>query len=175
MSIPSNNLRNPHKIRAGKYLIIPVGEGRGDPIASARVGAPQPLKVTSTDGRERNIYRVRKGDSLSEIAQKFNVRIADLRSWNSLWGKRFIYPGQNLVVWTKADHKKNEESSKFAMGPPAPESSTISGNQVHVVQSGDTLWDIAQLYGISVRDLMKWNKISSARRLMPGIVLRLQP
>ncbi len=175
MSIPSNNLRNPHKIRAGRYLMIPVGEGRGDVVVEPRIGDPQPLQIASGDGRVRSIYRVRKGDSLSKIARRYGVSVSSLKSWNNLWGKKYIYPGQNLIVWTKAAASEGKESQWASVGPPKPGSASKAGVEVHVVQPGDTLWDISRLYGVSVRDLMNWNGIRSARRLKPGMALKLQP
>ncbi len=175
MSIPSNKLRNPHKIRAGKYLLIPVGSVRGAPISEPRVGDPQPVKITTTDGKVRTIHTVRRGDALSKIAQRYKVTVSNLRTWNHLWGNRFIYPGQKLIVWSKPAKSKTEKPAIAAIGPPIPASAGKSGNQVHVVQPGDTLWDLSQLYGVSIRDLKKWNNIRSVRRLKLGSVLKLQP
>jgi len=42
-------------------------------------------------------YTVRRGDSLARIAQRFNVRVSDLRRWNSLPGK-YLQPGQKLKL-----------------------------------------------------------------------------
>jgi membrane-bound lytic murein transglycosylase D len=43
-------------------------------------------------------YRVRQGDSLYLIAQKFNVNISDLKRWNRLSVKKYLQPGQMLMV-----------------------------------------------------------------------------
>jgi membrane-bound lytic murein transglycosylase D len=43
-------------------------------------------------------YRVRRGDSLSRIAQRFNVSISDLKRWNTLKGK-YLQPGQRLKLY----------------------------------------------------------------------------
>jgi membrane-bound lytic murein transglycosylase D len=43
-------------------------------------------------------YTVRNGDSLSRIADKFNVKISDITKWNSLNGKRYLQPGQRLKL-----------------------------------------------------------------------------
>ena len=43
-------------------------------------------------------YTVRKGDSLFLISRKFNVSIAELRSWNRLNGSKHLQPGQLLKV-----------------------------------------------------------------------------
>ncbi|MGD2117252.1 MAG: LysM peptidoglycan-binding domain-containing protein [Chromatiales bacterium] len=48
--------------------------------------------------RETSIrYTIRKGDSLSRIADKFNVKVSDLRKWNRLKG-RYLQPGQTLKL-----------------------------------------------------------------------------
>ncbi|MDO8494685.1 MAG: LysM peptidoglycan-binding domain-containing protein [Deltaproteobacteria bacterium] len=45
---------------------------------------------------------------------------------------------------------------------------TSSDNSVHVIQRGDTLWHIAQKYGVRINDLKEWNGVNNVRRLMPG-------
>jgi len=44
-------------------------------------------------------YRVRSGDSLGRIANKFNLLIADITSWNKLNPKKYIQPGQKLTLY----------------------------------------------------------------------------
>jgi membrane-bound lytic murein transglycosylase D len=45
-------------------------------------------------------YRVRNGDSLAGISQKFNVSMADLKRWNSdEVRKKYIQPGQKLTLY----------------------------------------------------------------------------
>ncbi|MES9958882.1 MAG: LysM peptidoglycan-binding domain-containing protein [Sedimenticola sp.] len=43
-------------------------------------------------------YSVRKGDSLARIAQRFNVRVSDLKKWNKLPGK-YLQPGQKIKLY----------------------------------------------------------------------------
>ncbi|XOV78662.1 MAG: LysM peptidoglycan-binding domain-containing protein [Aestuariibacter sp.] len=44
-------------------------------------------------------YTVRRGDSLARIADKFNVKIADLTRWNQLNSKKYLQPGQKLKIF----------------------------------------------------------------------------
>jgi membrane-bound lytic murein transglycosylase D len=44
-------------------------------------------------------YRVRKGDSLALIAQKFSVTVSKLRHWNSLKKGKYLQPGQKLTLY----------------------------------------------------------------------------
>ena len=53
-------------------------------------------------------YRVRSGDSLSRIAQKFSVSITDLRRWNKLTKGKYLQPGQHLRLYvdvTRLTHR----------------------------------------------------------------------
>src|SRR5690606_25624041 len=43
-------------------------------------------------------YRVRRGDSLAAIANKFNISVQDIASWNSLEASDYIHPGQRLKL-----------------------------------------------------------------------------
>jgi len=45
------------------------------------------------------VYRVRRGDSLYLIAEKFDLRIADITRWNKLDPKRYLQPGQQLKLF----------------------------------------------------------------------------
>ncbi|KKN38189.1 hypothetical protein LCGC14_0755850 [marine sediment metagenome] len=44
-------------------------------------------------------YRVRKGDSLARIANRFSVNVRDIASWNDLKTSRYLQPGQSLVLY----------------------------------------------------------------------------
>ncbi len=48
----------------------------------------------------RMTYQVRRGDTLSEIADKFNVSVRQLTTWNGLRQSAPLRTGQRLVVYT---------------------------------------------------------------------------
>jgi membrane-bound lytic murein transglycosylase D len=54
------------------------------------------LQPTGTQSRLR--YKVKRGDSLSRIAQRFKVSVADLKRWNTL-NTKFLQPGQSLQLY----------------------------------------------------------------------------
>jgi membrane-bound lytic murein transglycosylase D len=85
-------------LRVGQELVIWVKQG--SKVAQA---APEQSLAINTEARPPNSkssvrYRVRKGDSLAKIAQRFNVRIADLKRWNSFTSK-YLQPGQNIKLY----------------------------------------------------------------------------
>ena len=82
------------------------------PIDTLRVGqklivwtkkAPkaQAVSLINTGGPEKTVhalrYTVRKGDSLSRIANRFNIRVSDIKRWNEI-GK-YLQPGQKLKLY----------------------------------------------------------------------------
>ena len=46
------------------------------------------------------VYKVRRGDSLSEIAQKYKVSVKNLKNWNKLESD-MVYIGQKLIIYRK--------------------------------------------------------------------------
>jgi membrane-bound lytic murein transglycosylase D len=44
-------------------------------------------------------YKVRNGDSLARIADKFNVTVSQLQEWNQLQRQKYLQPGQVLTLF----------------------------------------------------------------------------
>ncbi len=87
-----NNIRGT-TIYRGQSLII-------RPDKDVDVGSVEAVEPTGDVTTE--VYVVRKGDTLSDIAQKYRVSVSDLRRWNGLDSRRFIYPGQKLKIYVAA-------------------------------------------------------------------------
>jgi membrane-bound lytic murein transglycosylase D len=69
------------------------------PQATQMASAPESTQ-RSDDGMVRKVgYRVRKGDSLARIANRFAVNVSDIASWNNLNTSRYLQPGQSLVLY----------------------------------------------------------------------------
>ena len=117
-------------------------------------------------------YRVRSGDYLGKIAQRYGVGISQIKRWNGLRsnnlrvGQRLtIYPRKPVVAQTSSAKKKTSKT-----GAPT----TVASNaKVHTVQEGDSLWTISRKYpGVSIENLREWNGISG-NNLKPGTKLKL--
>jgi len=86
-----NGISPRDSLRPGQQLVV---WSRTEKSASS----PAPDTAARIDTQSSLHYRVRKGDSLSRIAQRFNVSVADLRKWNRLQGK-YLQPGQRLKLY----------------------------------------------------------------------------
>ena len=88
-----NKIRNRDAIRMGKKLTIPIRGGGG------QVNSPIQSGMAST--HSKNIYTVKKGDTLGHIAEDYNTRAKKIRKWNNLKYGQPILPGQKLTIWIK--------------------------------------------------------------------------
>jgi membrane-bound lytic murein transglycosylase D len=124
----------------------------------------------STYGREKIIHIVRSGDALSLIAEQYKVRVADIKAWNNLSGN-LIRVNQKLAIWiTPNFYASAGKSSRPAT--PKPAEATPAGD-FYIVQPGDSLWKISQLYeGLTVEMLKKINNLNS-NKIIPGQKLKI--
>ena len=116
----------------------------------------------SVDSKTR--YRVKDGDYLGKIARKYGVRVSQIKRWNGLRSNS-LKIGQRLTIYPKKPVNSNSTTQK----PKKP--IDTKGRKTYTVQSGDSLWTIAQKFsGVSVQSLKDWNDISS-NKLKIGMTL----
>lgn len=138
------------------------------PVTLASNGPTETKWVTKT-----TYYRVRRGDALIKIAKRHHVYVSQIKEWNNLRSNN-IRVGQRLAIKKRvreevpvnvADNKTVAPEKEVKSTP----KTTTAPKQYnyHVVQKGDTLWDIANAKGVSVNYLRKMNPVN-AKRLKPG-------
>ncbi len=159
--VKENRIRNRNRIKEGKVLLVPVPPDKYK--KSFRSNAP----LTPPSDREKTYYTVRRGDNLSMIAKRFHTSVSSLRKWNRLYRKRFIYPGQRLIVWAKPGYAKKEPVKKL-QSYPYRESSIGPNSASHTVSRGETAWDIARHYKVSLNQLLSMNGLESKSVIKPG-------
>jgi membrane-bound lytic murein transglycosylase D len=113
-------------------------------------------------GRRPAVHVVRSGDSLWRIAKRHRMDVATLARMNGMGPGDTLRAGQKLVLNTRAAPSRNSSSSSKSV------SSGSSREVSYKVRSGDTLSRIAQVFGVTVSDLVNWNGINSHATLRPG-------
>jgi LysM repeat protein len=153
--LAANNLRRDSTIFVGQELTIPAPAQATPP--------PAPAAATASNGRDVR-YTVQAGDTLTRIANRFGVSVAEIRSANGLTSDT-IRIGQTLRIPGVAGAGTGATAS-----PPPPVAApraTASGD-TYTVQRGDTPITIARRLGVSAEDLMRVNNITDPRRLFVG-------
>ncbi|MUV36853.1 putative peptidoglycan endopeptidase LytE [Lentibacillus sp. JNUCC-1] len=112
-------------------------------------------------------YIVKRGDTLSGIANEHNISLSDLMKWNNL-NSTLIYPGNKFVVSKSGDSSQGkpettvpESDSNSQNGSTANPAPSKHANSVYTVKSGDTLSAIAKANRVTVSDLKTWNNLKS--------------
>ncbi len=164
-----NHLKNRHRIREGKSLIIPLPASYRVARHRPRKRHPVRLPDYSARGYRKVVHVVENGESLWLIGRRYGVSVASLRKWNRKRGSSRIYPGQEIVVWLK----EPSAEKKPAPRPPVREARADQQEIWYVVQPGDTLWEIARRYGVTISQLSRWNRIDARRPIRPGLRLRI--
>lgn len=127
-----NDIQNPNLIYAGETLIVP--------SANEQTGQSQ-------------VYTVKRGDTLSAIAMKYNTTVQAIAQDNHITNVNLIYPGQKLVI---------RDTCRYDCG-----------HRLYTVKPGDSLWTIARRYNTTIANIVRLNRIQNPRLIYPGQVFRI--
>ncbi|NVK28305.1 MAG: LysM peptidoglycan-binding domain-containing protein [Flavobacteriia bacterium] len=122
--------------------------------------------IPDPSSHTRITYRVRSGDYLGVIANRYKVGLSDLKKWNNLRSD-VIRIGQELVIYVPRGvdtRVVTAEAVERREGEVRSDEEDRDEVQ-YKVKTGDTLWSIARNYpGISADDIMRWNGIDEGIR-----------
>jgi len=111
-------------------------------------------------------HKVKAGENLVSIADKNNTTPQSIRQANNL-STNYVHSG--MVLKMPASQKSVD------MQPAARMANNKSGGpQLYVVKQGDTFWNIAQRFSVSVNDLAAWNRITPKSALVSGQTLTIK-
>lgn len=127
------------------------------------------LGLSKLDNKDRlswQRYKIREGDSLSVIANRFNTTITVVREANSL-NNNSIRAGKYLLIPSATQSLDRYKSYEEIRVSKLTKKGT--GNKItHTVKNGDTLWDIGRKYNVSEKSIAKWNAMAPRDMLRLG-------
>ncbi len=118
--------------------------------------AIQPSVVEKTIGPA--LHQVKTGETLSQIATRYSLKLNTLLALNNLQERSLIFPGQKLSVREVT---------------PAKTTKRIAASDEHVVTNGETLSEIAKLHNLSLASLLKANKLTKTSLIFVGQILEI--
>ncbi|HVP14767.1 MAG TPA: LysM peptidoglycan-binding domain-containing protein [Terriglobales bacterium] len=158
---------------AGDVTTLRVPPGKGE-ILMRRLQSGERLPAVNLTLK----HRVRKGETLQQIANQYSVSAKALARINGIGRKRPLRRGMQLTVPASLraptpeliDPKADPRASTAyvpprTLGLPATLTghSMAEGRMVVTVHRGETLAQLAERYGVSTSDLMRWNRLKSTR------------
>ena len=127
-------------------------------------------------------HKVRRGDNLSEIANRYDVSIAQIKKWNKLRSntvplgrslkivttetiaykvkKKEVKPAEEKTAVASVDLKAAKEATKKLAASSADNDSDLtqtSSPEFYTVEAGDNLYAIAKKFNVSVKNIKEWN------------------
>jgi len=146
---------NPHLVRGmtppGRTWTLRIPRGRRDVFAHNFSRMPPEERLAMVH------HTVRRGETLSHIAVRYGTTVEALRAANGWIHPRRLRVGQRLRV------------------PASRRVQVAASARVHRVRRGDTLWELARRYGVTVSQLRAWNGLGRSSRIFPGQRLRIAP
>jgi len=159
-----NGIKN-NNIRAGKALMIPSAAKGSDYYTKSAEQRLAKRQGRAPKNRNQRIeHRVKTGESLWDIARKYNVSVGAVARWNNMAPRDVLSVNRKLAVWTKisatqsikAASVKNETRKLF-----------------YKVRKGDSLDLIANKFKVRITDIKNWNDIATKKYIQPGQLLTL--
>ena len=125
---------------------------------------PQPMVYAAyhenKEEKTPSYHKVRRGETLRDIADNFGIEVQDLKAWNHLHSHKAVV-GQRLKVKDSADE------------PAEKPAKTSDHNYVtYKVKSGDTLKGIASKFEASAEKIRELNGLKKGR-LQPGMMIKI--
>ena len=117
------------------------------PTPKVEAAAAPPVPVRTVSERRPTTHRVKRGEYLFSIAREYGVSVSQLRALNGLRSDT-VHPGQTLRV-------SGDAPAAARTAPARPARPTT-----HRVRRGEHLTGIAREYGVTVRQLREWNRLS---------------
>jgi len=168
--VPSDNGR--YRVKYGDTLWdIAVAHGvsvtqlkRANRLSSNKIYAGRILTIPDggageyDDGSKYYKYTVKRGDTLWKIASRNGTTVSAIKRSNGLTSNR-IYVGMSLMVPGKPSSNTGSLAEKDFI--------------LYTIKKGDSLWEIAKAFNVTVNDLARWNNISRNSRLYPGNKLKI--
>ncbi|MFD1601938.1 LysM peptidoglycan-binding domain-containing protein [Flavobacterium artemisiae] len=131
----------------------------------------RPVREAKETAKDIQFYKVKKGDNLGAIADKYNVNVSELKKWNNLKSNA-IALGKTLKI--KSDIDASAKVVKEPKSIPVMEKNTeealasaedkdkVSVQTVeYTVAAGDNLGSIAKKFGTTIADLKELNNLAS--------------
>ncbi len=164
-SLAAIRFLNPQFVRLAtppkEKALLRIPAGSGEQVLERYAELPASERVTFM------IHKVRQGETMGHIARRYGVSTRDLSMANPKVKPRSMQIGTQLVIPT-GGIPSPEVVTAMTRNPNTPSS------RWHTVRRGESLWTISRRYGVSTKQIKRWNGLRSDL-IKPGQTLRVRP
>jgi len=153
VSISRLRAANPHITNINR---LQIGQRINIPGTTTQSTNYQTITVSRDDAFE---YTVKKNDMLGILAERNKTTLRTLQALNNMGIRTKIYVGQKLLIPQNKDSAQPQQQLITDIG---------TGKIIYIVQKNDTIYEIAQRYGVNYRKIIEINKIKDHRKIQPG-------
>jgi membrane-bound lytic murein transglycosylase D len=158
MLMAANPKVKSRSLRINQRIVVPIG---GAPSTKVARRMADPTVAAGTT--RRTFHQVRRGETISEIADEYGVTQREVLAWNGLDSRGRIRAGQRIRV----SAPEVRVAPEVEQGPPQAVVKT------HIVRRGETLKGLARRYGVSIQALREANGLAERETLRTGIALKI--
>ena len=147
----------------GEYFVkVPVGTGE---IVQAKIN-----DIPQSDRLKLHVHKIRRGETLSGIADKYKTSIRAIKYLNSMSRSSFIREGKTLIIPVRA---KKISSSYSPVVTKNYKKKSLPKSGLYTVRRGDTLWSISRKFGLTLSEVLKINNLTKKHVIKPGQRIKL--
>ncbi|MNS97132.1 putative peptidoglycan endopeptidase LytE precursor [compost metagenome] len=166
----------------GSDLVLRIPPGTNEAAVVAAASSVVERVEYVADSGDNQVYRIRRGDNLGSIARRYRTSIAYIRDLNDLPRGKKLRVGMKIYVPDRTPLRdRSDRTSVAKQTKSVPVSAVVaagtegndSSGRFYIVQSGDSLYTIAQKYSTSVSQLQRMNNIKRGRLIKIGMKIRV--
>ncbi|GAB3201681.1 hypothetical protein GCM10027293_24980 [Pontibacter aydingkolensis] len=140
-------------LQLGQELIV------AEPLGSTTEVVTEEQEVQETAATVVDLHTVMAGETLYQISKRYNVTVDQLRTWNNLADNNLKLGQELRVAAPEEEGKEAAPTAKPATQEKA--SATATGESIyHTAVTGESMYQISRKYGVTIKDVMEWNKKS---------------
>lgn len=147
-----------------------------DQLPSASLSALSAVDSETKNANKPNVvsqmsHKVQKGETLSQIARKYGVSVKQILQANRLRHQKNLQVGSIIKLPQVGSIIKMPIATETSLSKKIAKNN-VKYARTHIVKRGETLWTIAQRYGTTPKEIMKFNKLNN-QSLQKGQVLKI--
>jgi membrane-bound lytic murein transglycosylase D len=133
-----------------------------------------PIKIEAPVTTTKLTYHiVKKGEKISQVANNYDVHVAEIRSWNKLKSNALVV-GKRLKIYITTTEEpsladnRSSKAEKQSTKKTKESNQPAEENQFHKVKAGESLAKLSKLYNVTVDELKEWNNLDKKGTILPG-------